>query len=169
MGWRYRFGIASSLVLASFAAWPSSVMAQTEPIGGGIGADSVRGPFAHTSLPGAVGIDFSFFGAFAPMYPPEESHLVVIVFEWGPTAAGPWTESPDFLNTVPGGTTDLYGTGVYPGPEDAAFVRLHFYAGGLMTVTGEFTHTSVVPEPASLTFLAAAACPLLLRRRRAVR
>jgi hypothetical protein len=140
-----------------------TVRAQSETIFTGIGADTQL-VFSHTSIPGATGIDFSFAGAFAPMYPPEESHLVVIVFEWGPTATGPWTESPDHLNTVPGGMTDLYATGTYNGPEDAPFVAIHFYAGGLMTVSGTFDHISV-PEPGGLFILLGSAA--LVRRRRA--
>jgi hypothetical protein len=132
-----------------FAFVPMAANAQTEVIPGvTIGMDN-QFVYPHTSLPGATGIDFSFIGAFAPMYPPEESHTVVIVFEWGPTASGPWSTSPDNVNTVPGGMTDVFATGVYHGPEDAPFVAIHFYAGDFMTVSGEFTHLSVIPEPGS--------------------
>jgi hypothetical protein len=127
---------------------PITAFAQTEVLFGTLGADT-QFVFPHTSLPGATGINFSFFGAFAGAYPPDEFHTVVIDFEWGPTSTGPWTVSPDFINTVPGAMTDFYGTGVFPGPDDASFVAIHFYAGALITVSGEFTHTSVVPEPAS--------------------
>jgi len=167
MGTGYRFGVMVSLAAAWFAACPSTGMAQTEPISSQpIGMDTPVGPFAHDSLPGATGIDFSAFFAISPVYGPEESHTMVVTFEWGPTAAGPWTASPDHVNTVPGGMTDLFGTGVYHGPEDAAFVRLHFYAGALMIVTGEFTHTSVIPEPGSLVLATASLTGLLAVRRR---
>jgi hypothetical protein len=128
-------------------ALPGLVQAQTELIFMGIGADSPSPAFAHASLPGATGIDFDLFGAFDGAYPPEVSHEVVIWFEWGPSALGPWTASPDNVKTIPGAATTLFDTHVYHGPEDAPFVRLHFAAGGLMTVSGTFTHTSVVPEP----------------------
>jgi hypothetical protein len=107
--------------------------------------------YDHTSLPGATGIDFSFAGGFAPTYPMGVSHTVVITFEWGPTATGPWSTSPDNVNTVPGGTTDFFATGVYNGPDDAPWVRIHFYAGAIMFVSGEFTHTStIIPEPGAM-------------------
>jgi hypothetical protein len=125
--------------------------------------------FPHTSLPGATGIDFSFFGAFAPHYPMPESHTVVITFEWGPTATGPWTTSPDNVNTVPGGMTDLFATGVFHGPEDAPFVAIHFYAGAFMTMTGEFSHIStVIPEPSAMLLAVLGMVSMLgtFRRRR---
>jgi hypothetical protein len=137
--------------------WTDRVYGQTETLSGiVIGMDNQL-VFPHTSLPGATGIDFSFSGGFAPMYPLEESHTVVINFEWGPTATGPWTVSPDYVNTVPGGMTDFFATGVFPGPDDAPFVAIHFYAGDFMVVSGTFTHTSVIPEPAtwSLAFFGA--------------
>lgn len=62
--------------------------------------------------------------------------------------------SPDHLKTVPGGITTFCTTGTFHGPNDAAFVRLHFYAGGLMITSGEFVHASVVLEPASALLLA---------------
>jgi hypothetical protein len=47
--------------------------------------------------------------------------------------------------------TDPFASGIYHGPEDAPFVAIHFYAGGIMTVGGAFTHTSVViPEPSAI-------------------
>lgn len=132
---------------------PCAAQAQVEPILTGVGADTVL-TFAHASVPGATGIDFRFTGAFSPMYPATESHLVVIDFEWGGSVTGPWTVSPDHLKTVPGGITAFYTTGTFHGPDDAAFVRLHFYAGGLMIASGEFAHTAVVPESASALLLA---------------
>jgi hypothetical protein len=122
--------------------------------------------YPHTSLPGSTGIDFSFTGGFAPFYPPEESHTVVIDFEWGPTPSGPWSVSPDNVNTVPGGITDFFATGVYHGPADAPFVAIHFYAGGLMTASGTFTHTSVVPEPSAIVLAGVGLSWLLIARRR---
>jgi len=143
---------------------PSAALAQTQVLTGvAVGADTQRS-FAHTSLPGATGIDFSLNVAFAPLYPLEESHTVVIVFEWGPTPAGPWSASPDHVNTVPGGMTDFFSTGVYRGPDDAPFVAVHFYAGGLMIASGEFTHTSVVPEPAAGLLMSLGLGMLALRR-----
>jgi hypothetical protein len=149
------------IVLALF---PVVAVAQTEVLFGTLGADT-QFVFPHTSLPGATGINFSFFGAFAGAYPPDEFHTVVIDFEWGPTATGPWTVSPHFINTVPGAMTDFYGTGVFPGPDDAPFVAIHFYAGALITVSGEFTHTSVVPEPTSAGLMLCGMVSLIGRRR----
>lgn len=135
--------------LTLLMAISNSATAQVEIVSGPIGMDN-QFVFPHASLPGATGINFSFLGAFAPMYPMPISHTVVINFEWGPTPTGPWTVSPDYVNTVPGGTTDFFGTGVFPGPDDAPFVAIHFYAGGLMIASGEFSHLSVVvPEPTS--------------------
>ncbi|MCC6535579.1 MAG: hypothetical protein IT531_23760 [Burkholderiales bacterium] len=111
-----------------------------------IGMDS-RFPYAHVSLPGAAGIDFRFVGAFAPHYPAEESHTVVLTFEWGPSVAGPWASSPDHVKTVPGGMTAIFDTGVFHGPADAPWVAIHFFAGDFLTVSGEFSHLSAVPEP----------------------
>jgi len=134
-------------VLAFTLLLPSLAVAQIEPLSGvGIGGDTQL-VYPHFALPGAIGIDFSLDIGFAPLYPPGESHTVVVTFEWGPTATGPWTVSPDHVNTVPGGMTDFFSTGVFHGPADAPFVAVHFYAGGLMIGSGTFTHVSVVPEP----------------------
>jgi hypothetical protein len=160
----YRRACLAFLILLALSS--ASARAQTEIIFGPISADP-QFVFAHTSLPGATGINFSFFGAFAGAYPPEDLHTAVITFEWGPTATGPWSTSPDFINTVPGAMTDFYMTGVYPGPEDAPFVAIHFFADALITVSGEFTHTSTVaiPEPASIGIaLCALASVFALRR-----
>lgn len=141
----------ATLILATLC--PLAASAQTEFLFNPIGMDN-QFVFPHVSLPGANGIDFSFTGAFSPMYPDPFSHSVVITFEWGPTATGPWTVSPDNVNTVPGGKTDVFATGVFHAPEDAPFVAIHFYAGGLMTVSGEFVHTSTaIPEPSSACLL----------------
>lgn len=140
---------AAALVAAVVAAWPTLAAGQSEVIFMGVGADSPTAAFVHTGLPGATGIDFRFFGAFAPSYASGTSHTVVLWFEWGSTTGGPWTASPDNVKTVPGGMTTLFDTGVFHGPEDAPFVRLHFAAGGLMTASGTFEHISVVPEPAA--------------------
>jgi hypothetical protein len=162
--------LALLLVIAVIASWPIAANAQVDVLPmPTIGMDN-QYVYPHTSLPGATGIDFSFVGAFAPHYPPEESHTVVIVFEWGPTATGPWSTSPDNVNMVPGGMTDFFGTGIYHGPDDAPFVAIHFYAGGLMTVSGEFAHISVVPEPSAIVFAAVGlmmSLPWARRQRRA--
>lgn len=148
-------------VLALIGAAPAS--AQTEVLFNPIGMDN-QFVFPHTIEPGDFATDFSFTGAFAPMYPPEESHTVVITFEWGPTAIGPWSTSPDNVNTVPGGMTDFFATGVYHGPDADPFVAIHFYAGGLMTVSGEFVHTSV-PEPTSCVVVGGLGLVMLRRAR----
>lgn len=154
-----------SLALAASAlAWAPGARAQSETLFQSIGADTARS-FAQLSLPGATGIDFRFFGAFAPSYPDTESHVVVIVFEWGPSATGPWMASPDNVKSVPGGMTTFFDTHVYHGPEDAPWVQIHFYAGGLMTASGTFEHASVVPQPASITLWALGLGALALRRR----
>lgn len=156
-----------ALVLSLLPAGPAA--AETESISGPIGADTPH-TFAHAAVPGAVAMDFHFAGGFAPMYPEGESHTVVVVFEWGPTPAGPWASSPDHVKTVPGGTTAFFDTGVFTAPGEAPFVQLHFYAGGLMFVSGAFDHVSVVPEPASAALMLAGLAGIAgfgLRRRAA--
>jgi hypothetical protein len=160
------------LVAAFVALWSCSslVWAQTEIIFTMVGADT-RLVFPHASVPGATGIDFSLFGGVdGGPYPPEETHILVTDFEWGPTAGGPWSVSPDNVNSIPGGMTTPISTGIYHGPSEAPFVAIHFYAGGLMGVAGSFTHESVVPEPSTLALLGAGGLGLLAyawgRRRR---
>ncbi len=138
-----------SSALIGLALLSNQANAQIEIFSTPVGMDNQL-VFPHTSLPGATGIDFSLFTAISPVYPIPESHTIVFVFEWGPTATGPWTTGPDYVNSVPAAMTDLFFTGVFHGPEDAPFVALHMYAGGLMIVSGEFSHISVaVPEPTS--------------------
>ena len=163
MKWSLVGGVVLQTLVAA-ALFSNMAVAQTEVLFNPIGMDN-QFVYPHTSLPGATGIDFSFAGGFAPIYPPEESHTVVIVFEWGPTATGPWTPSPDNVNTVPGGMTDFFATGVFHGTEDSPFVAIHFYAGGLMTVSGEFTHTSIaVPEPHSVALVMGVLATMILSR-----
>ncbi|MBX3599939.1 MAG: PEP-CTERM sorting domain-containing protein [Rubrivivax sp.] len=156
--------LAATLLLALAAP----VGAETESITGPIGSDTAH-TFAHAAVPGAVAMSFHFAGGFAPMYPDTETHTVVVVFEWGPTPAGPWTASPDHVKSVPGGTTAFFDTGVFSTPGEAPFVQLHFYAGGLMFVSGAFDHVSVVPEPATAALWLAGLAGLAgaLRRRAA--
>lgn len=153
---------ALTAVLVLLGGQPNAE-AQTETLFTGIGMDTQL-VYPHTSLPGATGIDFSFTGAFSPTYPADVSHVVVIDFEWGPSPIGPWTISPDNVNTVPGGITDFFATGVFHGLADAPFVAIHFYAGGLMTASGTFTHTSVVPEPTTAAMLGGGLVFMLLSR-----
>ena len=143
---------------------PGALWAQTETFFQTVGADTPR-TFAHLSLPGATGIDFSLSIAIAPTYPETESHILVAVFEWGPTDTGPWSASPDNVKSIVGGATRFFDTGVYHGPDDAPWVRVHFYAGAIMTVSGTFTHTSVVPEPPAAWLLGGGLAALALRRR----
>ena len=156
-----------SLAAAILWCFTTAAQAQVETLFQTVGMDTQR-VFAHTSLPGATGIDFSFSAAVAPAYPPEESNTLVTVFEWGPTAIGPWTTSPDNVNSFHGGATRFMSTGVFHGPEDAPFVAIHFYAGAIMTLSGPFTHASVVPEPAAAAMLTAGSALVgwMLRRRR---
>lgn len=157
--------LAPLLTACLFAASPGAV-AQVETIPGTmIGSDTAL-LFEHISPPGAVAIDFRFVGGFAPMYPPDETHTVVVVFEWGSTDAGPWATSPDNVKTVPGGETAVFDTGVYRAAADADWVRLHFYAGDFMVVAGSFEHIAVVPEPGrhALFLLGLAALGWRLRR-----
>lgn len=160
--------VVAALVAALLLLVPGMARAQTETLFQPVGADTVR-TFEHDSLPGAIGIDFSFSFAIAAAYPPEESHILVVVFEWGPSATGPWTTSPDNVKSVPGAVTSFFSSGVFHGPDDADWVRIHFYAGGLMTVSGTFTHASVVPEPASAALLLLGLPLLALRRSRLAR
>lgn len=123
-----------ALALAALAgsAWP-----QVEPIFQRIGMDTALS-FSHLSLPGATGTDFSFSGGFAPKCATEESHTVVMVFEWGPSDADPWSISPDMVKTGP---------------------------GGLMTAADSFSHVSMVPKPTAQVLLTAGlALQLGLRR-----
>lgn len=137
--------MACVVCLASLGAQP--VWAQTETLSGvTVGSDTPL-TFAHASLPGATGIDFRMAVAIAPTYAMGITNTLVATFEWGPTAAGPWSLSPDNVRSVPGGTTAFFDTGVFHGPADAPFVRLHLYAGGFMVLSGSFEHVSVVPEP----------------------
>ena len=157
-------------LLALVCCVSTAVRAQTETLFQSVGVDTQR-VFAHTSLGGATGIDFSFMAGVAPSYPESESHTLVTVFEWGPTATGPWTSSPDNVNSIVGGETRLVSTGVFHGPDDAPFVAIHFYAGDFMTVSGSFTHASVVPEPDPVAMLLAGAglVAAVARRRRCCR
>lgn len=155
-------------VLAAMLALPSLASAQSETLFQPIGADTALS-FENLSLPGATGIDFRFVGGFAPSYPEGVSHLVAVVFEWGASAAGPWAASPDHVKTVPGGTTTVFDTGLYRAPADAAWVQIHFYAGDLMTVSGTFSHISVVPEPLTTSLWAAGLAVLAWRRQFACR
>lgn len=140
---RYAVALALSLMVTGAAAEIETVSGQA------IGMDTQL-VYEHALEPGANAIRFSYASGFAPLYGPEESHTVVIVFEWGPTALGPWESSPDYVNTVPGGETDLFATGIFTSPADARFVALHFYAGALMITSGTFEHiAAVVPLPAS--------------------
>lgn len=156
-------GLAVSIGLL---ACPGRAQAQDETLTGvSLGGDTSL-TFAHLSLPGATGIDFRFLGAFAPAYPVGTSHTVVMTFEWGATDTGPWSSSPDHAKTVPGGATAFFDSGWFQAPHDAPFVRIHFYAGGLMLVSGIFSHASVVAEPASATLLALGLGALAWGRRR---
>lgn len=155
---------AAALVLLMLAL-PATSMAQSEPLFMTVGTLTETPAFAHLSLPGATGIDFDLFGAFAGAYPAEDSHTIVIWFQWGPSALGPWTSSPDNVKTVPGAVTTLFDTHVFHGPADAPFVRVSFAAGGLITVSGTFTHTSVVPELPTAGLLAFGLAALAARRR----
>lgn len=144
---------------------PALVQAQSETIFFGVGMDTPSASFAQASMPGATGIDFRLMIAIAPAFPETETHPLVVDFEWGSGPAGPWTASPDNVASVVGGATRFFDTGVYHGPSDAPWVRLHFYAGGLMTVSGTFTHTSAVPEPPAALLLTVGALALAWRRR----
>ncbi len=150
---------------ASAAVLPLAAQAQTESIFFSIGTDTPSPAFAHLSAPGATGIDFDLFGAFASADPDGLSREVFIWFEWATTPTGPWTTSPPNIKTIPAGITTLFDTHVYHGPEDAPFVRLHFAAGALMTVSGTFSHVSVVPELPPAMMLAIGLAALLARRR----
>ena len=154
-----RFAFAASALCLSCSA-----VAQVETLFQTVGMDTPR-TFVHASLPGATGIDFSFSLAIAPAYPPGETHTLVVDFEWGPSDTGPWTISPDNVKSIPGAMTAFFDSGVFHGPADAPWVRIHFYAGGIMTVSGSFSHVSVVPEPAPAALLAAGMALLAWRRR----
>ena len=156
-----------SLIATLLACAAVGAAAETETISGQpIGMDT-RLVFPHALVPGAGGMDFDYFAGFAPLYPEDESHTVVIDFEWGPSAVGPWTVSRDFVNTVPGGKTDLFDTGLFHGDDQTPFVALHFFAGGLMVTSGSFSHVStVVPVPASAVLMTGSLLLLARRLRR---
>jgi hypothetical protein len=150
------------VAFVALCSFTSAVWAETETImSQPVGMDTPL-LFSNTPLLGATGIDFSFVGGISPTYPMDETHGLVTDFEWGPSPTGPWSVSPDNYNTVHGGITEPILTGVYHGPADAPFVRIHFYAGGLMIVSGTFTHTSVVPEPSTLILLGVGGMGLLV-------
>ena len=115
--------LAATLLLVLAAP----VGAETESITGPIGSDTAH-TFAHAAVPGAVAMNFHFAGGFAPMFPDTETHTVVVVFEWGPTPAGPWTASPDHVKSVPGGTH--WGGGVTISTRDQARIGQLLLDGG---------------------------------------
>ena len=134
LGW----GVAA---VVATAALSSAARAETEHFFQPVGMDTQL-VFPHAAVPGAIGTDFSFWGAIAggprkptdPPWPAPVSHILVIDFEWGPTATGSWTSSPDNVKSIPVEETSLWSTGVYHAPAEAPFVAIHFYAGNLMGV-----------------------------------
>ncbi len=162
-----RRSCAAMFALAcGFSALP--VQAEIDAVTGAVGADTVF-VFPHALVAGTTDLSFHFGGGFAPTYPPDVTHLVVVTFEWGPTPTGPWSLSPDHLKSIPGGVTTFFDTGVFTVPlampMDAAFVQLHLHAGGLMFVDGLFEHVSIVPEPASALLMLIGTGALAARRR----
>jgi hypothetical protein len=102
--------VVAFCIVAGIGMAASDLAAQTETIFTGVGADpGVRLVFPNTSISGATGIDFSFTGAIdggphqidPPLPPGVETHILVTDFEWGPSPVGPWTVSPDNLNSPP--------------------------------------------------------------------
>ena len=159
---RYK-SVVLGVMIGGSCAIGAAAVAETETIFQTVGMDTPL-TFTHAFVPGTTGIDFSFSCAIAPTYPDTESNILVITFEWGPSDTGPWSLSPDNVKSVRGGETRFFSTGVYHGPSDAPWVRLHMYAGAIMTVSGPFIHTSV-PTPGASVLLGAGALMAVRRRR----
>jgi hypothetical protein len=119
--------------------------------------------------PGPFGTDYSLLLAIAPTYAPEESHILVVTFEWQNSIGGEWFSSPDNAVSVYGGATRLFETGHYIHPDVPARVALHFWGGGPnpinFIVAGTYSHLPVVPTPGALG-LAGIGLMVALRRRR---
>jgi hypothetical protein len=146
---RLASGLVGPVLALGLVVAPLPAQSQVETLSGVVVGMDTPLAFAHVGLPGASGIDFRLRTAISPTYPIGETHTLGATFEWGASAAGPWAISPDNVKSVPGGMTALFDTGVFHAPADAAFVRLHLYAGGFMVLSGTFEHVSVVPEPAT--------------------
>lgn len=144
----------------------AAASAQVDVFGGFFvppGPDGSRLEFAHTPEPGAVGTDYWLSSAIAPV--DDETHILVVTFEWQNTPGGPWFTSPDNAVSVPPGMTRFFDTGVFSSTDVPWRTALHFWAGGPMVVTGEFGHTSVLPSPGSLAMLATGGAVMARRRR----
>lgn len=158
---------ARTVTIGLSALVAGSACAEVTPFGGVAVPRSTTGiliEWPNTVPPGATHTEFSLFCAISPTYPIPESHILVIDFTWR-SPDGTLMVSPDNAVSVPAGETRLFSTHVFDLPETPTTVGLLFYSGGLMIVSGEFTHESLTPAPgAGLTL---AVLPLLLRRRRA--
>jgi hypothetical protein len=170
--------ITSSIVLAAVTSMAVAhrAAAQAEPIFFTVPASTVGTHFEFTNTAGAGGFtQFSLFGAAThadvPPFPlPPALHTLVIVFEWR-IAGGPvhdstnWGESPDFISTVVGGTTNPFSTGVFTTPGAWDTVAVHLYAGFPITVSATFDHSWVVPSPSTLALFGVVGLRAARRRR----
>lgn len=159
-------------VLCATAACAGSALGQVDTFEGfpvPAGTMGSRIEFDHVPDPGAIGTDHNLLLAIAPTYAPEESHILVVTFEWQNVLGGDWFSSPDNAVSVHGGATRFFDTGHYIHSDVPARVALHFWGGGPnpvnFFVTGTYSHTSVVPAPGLLGLVGIAGMSALRRKR----
>ncbi|CAG1001299.1 hypothetical protein PHYC_02905 [Phycisphaerales bacterium] len=153
--------------LAMAVMTTATASAQVDVFGGFFvppGPAGSRLEFDHVPAPGAVGTDYWLSCAIAPM--DDETHILVVTFEWQNTPGGEWFSSPDNAVSVRPFETRWFDTGVFSSTDVPWRTALHFWVGGPMVVSGEFGHTSVLPAPASVGLLVSGGGAVLVRRRR---
>lgn len=156
----------STVLAMAVTTLTAAASAQVDVFGGFFvppGTMGSRLEFDHIPDAGAVGTDYWLSCAIAPI--DDETHILVVTFEWQNTPGGEWLSSPDNAVSVRPFETRWFDTGVFSSTDVPWRTALHFWAGGPMVVTGTFGHTSVLPTPGSLA-MAAAGGGLMIRRRR---